>query len=174
MLPAWLRLSGRWRWRRNVRWGRLSIEQASTCTKHAAIRPIGSPEEDFALARLGVKPAGNERKMFGQIRRRSMQAVLRAMPFTAVFRRCGRFHSLFQRRMRGRSMRLRLKFLAQDSFDGARLAREFRKAQENRLGENSGEDGKNSNCFFFRGALENDGIQILDAPREPRQAPQRG
>src|SRR5580700_3146391 len=53
-----------------------------------------------------------------------------------------------------------LEIVLENVFGGARLAGDFAKAQEKRLGEASAADAKDADGLLSRGALENNGVEI--------------
>src|SRR6266568_1924819 len=118
-------------------------EQARAGTENAPVRPVALAVENLAVARFAVIPARQQSKMLAEILARG------------------------RTRLRG-GFELR----AQDFLHGARLAGEFSKAQEEWLGNSPGANREDGNRLPFRGALENDGVEILDAPRDFRQAAQ--
>src|SRR5580658_8186881 len=67
------------RFRRGRRCGRLGIwrrEQAAARAQDAAIGPVRFAKEDFAVARLRIEPARNQRQVLGQFEWRGAQSVL--------------------------------------------------------------------------------------------------
>src|SRR5260370_32040478 len=118
-------------------------EPARAGAENAPVRPVALAVENLAVARFAVIPARQQSKMLAEI--------------LAVGRT----------RLRG-GFELR----AQDFLHGARRAGEFSEAQEEWLGNSSRANREDGNRLRFRGALENDGVEILDAPRDFRQAAQ--
>src|SRR5437762_9839971 len=57
-------------------------------------------------------------------------------------------------------------------FRGTRLAGDLREAQKKRFRQPSTLHAKNANRLFLRGALQNHGVEILNAPSEFRPSAQ--
>src|SRR3989454_8356635 len=118
-------------------------EQARAGAENAPVRPVALAVENLTVARFVVIPARQQGKMLPEILARGRTRL------------CGGFE-----------------LRAQDFLHGARLAGEFSKAQEEWLGNSPGANREDGNRLPFRGALENDGVEVLDAPRDFRQAAQ--
>src|SRR5712692_7230682 len=118
-------------------------EQARAGTENAPVWPVALAIENLTVARFAVIPARHKGKMLAEILARGRARL------SGGFDVC-----------------------AQDFFHGARLAGEFSEAQEEGLGNSPGANREDGNRLPFRGALENDGVEILDAPRDFRQAAQ--
>src|SRR6267154_4084909 len=115
---------------------RLRCKKPRTRPKNPTIRPVLFAEENFASARIAVKPTRDQPQMLAQI-----AAGCCAFGF---------------------------ELFAKDVLRRTRLAGYLREAHEKQLREPSTMDAKNADGLFFRGALQNHGVQILDAPREFR------
>src|SRR6266851_5574537 len=63
---------------------------------------------------------------------------------------------------------LRFKMLAKDLLRGPRLAGNLRESQEKRLCQSSAAHAVDANRLFFRGPLQNHGVEVLNPPREFR------
>src|SRR6266852_55467 len=118
-------------------------EQPRAGAENAPVRPVALTVENLTVARFAVIPARHQGKMLAEILARGRTRL------------CGGFE-----------------LRAQDFLHGARLAGEFSEAQEEGLGNSPGANREDGNRLCFRGALENDGVEILDAPRDFRQAAQ--
>ncbi len=73
------------------------------------------------------------------------------------------------------SLRLKprgLQVFAKNMFRGARLSGDFGEADESGLGEPTAANGVDANGLIFGGALQDHGVEILDAARQLRRAAQ--
>src|SRR5260370_31445335 len=118
-------------------------EQARAGAEDAPVRPVAVAVENLTVGRFAVIPARYKGKMLAEVLTRGRTRL------------CGGFE-----------------LRAQDFLHGARLAGEFSEAQEEGLGNSSRANREDGYRLPFRGALQDDGVEILDAPRDFRQAAQ--
>src|SRR5271170_5865984 len=144
-------------------------QQSAAGAQHTAVRPDFVAKENLALARLGVKPARQQRQMVVQLRRRGAQAVARSqIPFARHLVRF--FIVAYPRAPAGGRFAAcvvpsRLQRILQNRFHRSRLAGNFSKPQKQRLLQRPAPHRKHGNRLRLGGALQNYQVQFFDSAR---------